>query len=102
MVGLGITDWRLTNVRFAAHYGLNSDSELLKSSLLLQRISPCNLSLRNTKLFCSRGLFFRAGFRWPVNCRILGRGLVKRYRSVFDGLNAHWAGEYKLTMGHVR
>jgi len=85
--------------RFAAHYGVNSDIKLLKSSLLLQRISPCNLCLRNTKRFRSRGLFFRAGFRWPVN---LGRGLVKRYRSVFDGLNAHWAGKYKLTTGHTR
>jgi hypothetical protein len=98
---LGIGDQRLTNVRFAAHYGLNSDIKLLKSSLLLQRISPCNLSLRNTKRFRSRGLFFRVGLRWPVNCRLLGRGLVKRYRSVFDGLNAHWAGEY-LTTGHMR
>ena len=42
----------------------NSDIELLKSSLLLPRISPCNFDLRNTKRFCSRGLFFRAGFRW--------------------------------------
>ena len=87
---------------FAAHYGPHSDIELLKSSLLLQRISPCNFSLRNTKRFCSRGLFFRAGFRWPVNCRLLGRGLVKRYRTVFDGLNAHWAGEHKLTTGHMK
>jgi hypothetical protein len=87
---------------FAARYGPHSDIELLKSSLLLQRISPCNSGLRNTKRFCSRGLFFCAGFRWPVNCRLLGWGLVKRYRSVFDGLNAHWAGEYKLTTGHMR
>ena len=27
-VGFGIADWRLTNVRFAAHYGFNSDIEL--------------------------------------------------------------------------
>jgi hypothetical protein len=88
--------------QFCASDGLSWDIELQKSSLLLQRISPCNFSLRNTKRFCSRGLFFRAGFQWPVNCRLLGRGLVKRYRTVFDGLNAHWAGEYKLTTGHMK
>jgi hypothetical protein len=100
--GLGIADWRLTNVALLRITDSTRTSELLKSSLLLQRISPCNFSLRNTKRFCSRGLFFRAGFRWPVNCRLLGRGLIKRYRPVFDGLNAHWAGEYKLTTGHMR